>query len=159
MAVIDSAKVRYLAGTRATMRRSIVESSPLRSATPIPSITVRIVASGGKLAKLSTASATTSVKPSRLSRLATSTTLCVAGFTARTCSAASTALSTATPPANSQNSQNGLGSLLPALSMAATPRNATRRSLDCGSAAVVVIGTSSYGGMFRHRMATGWKIR
>jgi hypothetical protein len=50
MAVIDRAKVRYLPGTRATMRRSRAENSPLFSATAMPNITVRMVASGGKAA-------------------------------------------------------------------------------------------------------------
>lgn len=133
MAVIDRAKVRYLPGTRATMRRSSAENSPLFSATAMPNITVRMVASGGKAAKLSTAPSTAMVRPSLLSRLSTVMVSCVPGCTALTPAAASTALRTATTPARIQNSQNGSGSLLPTFSIAAKPRNAVRRSLDCGS--------------------------
>ncbi|GGU39829.1 hypothetical protein GCM10010244_77500 [Streptomyces coeruleorubidus] len=38
MAVIDKAKVRYLPGTRATMRSSRAVNSPLPSATAMPGI-------------------------------------------------------------------------------------------------------------------------
>lgn len=148
MAVIDSAKVRYLPGTRATMRRSRAENSPLRSATAMPNITVRMVASGGKAAKFSTAPSTAMVRLALLSRFCTSMVSCVPGWTALTPTAASTALRTATTPARIQNSQNGLGSLFPTFSIAAKLRNAARRALDrgsvgCGWAEVALIGTSS----------------
>lgn len=73
------------------------------------------------------------VRPSLLSRFRTSMVSCVPGCKALAPTAASTALRTATIPARIQNSQKGLGSLLPAFSIAVRLRNAVRRALDCGS--------------------------
>ncbi|CAM5324317.1 hypothetical protein SALBM311S_10085 [Streptomyces alboniger] len=110
IAVIDSAKVRHFPGTRATMRRSRVVNSPLAWATEIPNPTMRMVASGGKVAKLSTTLVV--VSPALLSRLWTSMVSCVPGCRVLTPAAARIALRTITTPARIQNSQNGLGSLL-----------------------------------------------
>jgi hypothetical protein len=135
--------VRYLPGTRVTIRRSRVLISSLRSATAIPSITVRIVASGGKLAKFSTASSTMSARPSLLSRLRTVMISSVPGLAAPKPVAASTADSPTSSSARIQKSQNGWGSLLPTFSITAKPRKAARRIFDCGVTAVVAIGPLS----------------
>ena len=112
--------------------------SPLRSATAMPSITVRIVASGGNAAKFATASPIIIARPSWLTRLWTATTSLVPGAIALTSSAASAQLRTITTTASIQNSQNGWGSRLPTRSMALKLRNAARIARDCGSTAVVV---------------------
>jgi hypothetical protein len=73
------------------------------------------------------------VRPSLLSRFCTLMVSCVPGCTALRPVAARTALRTATIPARIQNSQKGLGSLLPTFSIAVRPRKAVRRTLDWGS--------------------------
>ncbi len=112
---------------------------PLRSATAMPSITTRIVARGGNVAKLVTASPTMKATPSWLTRLLAATTSSEPGAWALTPSDESSQLSAMTTIASIQNSQKGCGSLLPTRSIALNERNAARMTRDCGSAAVVVV--------------------